>query len=195
MCANLDPEKAFGVWRLAFDVWSLASTYPRTSSLVVNTQYPMPRSAFVAVKINCAWSSRFGITVCVTQITCQVCDEDYYLSVALINRRFSIRARFIPCFGNVWDSPSLRADVCYRLCLEGRIYFEDKMWWRKYEAIREVSVIGRYLRAKIQHVLSVDWSLLKFHTISNNQLDDRWTKVFFFDQLDYWTEITSSLCR
>ena len=117
VCANLDPEKAFGVWRLA-------STYPRTSSLVVNTQYPMPRSAFVAVKINCAWSSRFGITICVTQITCQVCDKDCNLSVALINRRCSIRARFIPCFRNVWDSPSLHADVCYCPCFEGRIYLK-----------------------------------------------------------------------
>ena len=47
------------------------------------------------------------------------------LSIGSIdNRWFSKRARFIPCFRNVWDSPSLRADVCCCLCLEGRIYLK-----------------------------------------------------------------------
>jgi len=120
---------SLGVWRLAFGVWRLASTYPRTSSLVVNTQYSIPGSAFVAIEINCAWSSRLGITICGTQITCQDCEKDCYLLEAFINRRFPIHTRFIPCLRNVWESVK----------------------------------IGRYLRAKIQPMRSVDRSVFHIH--------------------------------
>ena len=123
MCANLTPEKAFGVWR-----WRLTFSIDLPSDVFLGCQHSMPDTSI-------RFYSRQNKLCLVLQVRdYHLCNTNHksslwegLLSISSTDQQAkrAIRARLILfVLRNVWDSTNLRAVVCYCLCLEGRIYLQ-----------------------------------------------------------------------